>query len=143
MKMNKEYVDFAVAKELKEKGFPQKKEDALAMYNEDGCFLSLCTKDEEYYLFEDFDEYDCVCPTYEQVMNWIREEKGIHIYCYIGKDWDTDADGEVIGGWNYWAFCIMDMSGEGIDDDWIDTLEYDSYEKACEGGIKYCLEKLI
>ena len=91
--MNKEYVSFAVAKLLKKKGFPQTKDIALAMYNEYKYFCSLCPKDEEYYLFEDFDEKDYVAATYEQVLSWLRT-KGFHLYCYIGSDDSRDVDGK-------------------------------------------------
>ena len=143
--MNKrEFVNFTLAKKLKKKGFPQTKQVALAMYNEDGILLSLCTKDEEYYLFEDFDDKDYVAATYEQVLSWLRT-KGFHLYCYIGSDDSRDADGKIVDEWHFWSYNITDMCGDTIYDiqSVIDTTEYETYEEACEEVIKYCLKKLI
>lgn len=75
-----QFVPFEISKKLKEKGFPQRKKNTLAMYNEDGEWFSLARYlDECEYCFDDFDEHDCVAPTISQVLKWLREEKKIHI----------------------------------------------------------------
>ncbi len=75
-----EFVSFELAKKLKEKGFPQVKKNTIAMYSEDGEWYSLSTSlDDFYYIFEDFDEHDYVCPTISQVLKWLRKEKNIDI----------------------------------------------------------------
>ena len=48
-----EFVNFELAKKLKEKGFPQVKKNTIAMYDEDGEWYSLSTTiDDFYYVFE-------------------------------------------------------------------------------------------
>lgn len=84
-----EFVNFEIAKKLKDKGF--KCQYPIAMYNEIGVFHALYTSadcnshiksvfgNREYYDYEDFDEHDYICPTISQVLKWLREEKKIHI----------------------------------------------------------------
>lgn len=81
-----EFVSFEFAKKLKEKGFPQVKQNTLAMYDELGRWYSMTETIDEAYSFEDFDEYDCVCPTISQVLKWLREEKKLHICIDISYD---------------------------------------------------------
>lgn len=78
--MNEDFITYELAVKLKEKGFPQVKENTLAMYNEDGEWFSLAKNLDDFeYLFEDFDDRDCVCPTISQVLKWLRDEKNIYV----------------------------------------------------------------
>lgn len=81
-----DFVTFELAKKLKEKGFTC--EIPFAMYNELGDFHLLTTsapynvcssgyKCREYYRYDDFDEYDCICPTISQVLKWLSKKKGL------------------------------------------------------------------
>lgn len=140
--MIEDFVPFAIAKKLKEKGFSC--EIPFAMYNEIACFCLLTTaapmmvcasgfKCLEYYDYEDFDEHDYIAPTIYQVLKWLREEKGLHIEIRF----DTRGFGACIDKYD------------------IHTLEYisfnpllsfgfhKSYEEAVIEGIKYALDKLI
>ena len=122
------FVDFELAKKLKEKGYPQVKKNTLAMYSEKGEWFSLVsTLDEDYYSFEDFDDRDCVCPTIAQILTWLREKHKLHV-CI---DLDIDKN---------WFYSI-----ESVNDDFqhIDSSDYDSYEKTAVSGIHYALDKLI
>jgi hypothetical protein len=122
------FVDFKLAKKLKEKGYPQVKENTLAMYDENGEWFSLAlTLDKDEYSFEDFDDRDCVCPTVAQVLTWLREEHKLHICA----DLDVDKN---------WFYSI-----EGIDHnfEYVDEFEYHSYEEASVSGISYALNTLI
>jgi hypothetical protein len=98
--MKIEFVTYQIALKLKEKGFPQVKDNTLAMYNENGEWFSLTsTLDKDEYSFEDFDDRDCVCPTIAQVLKWLRENKRLEANgCY-----DNDAE-----GWMGYV-CEMDV----------------------------------
>lgn len=75
-----EFVNFELAKKLKEKGYPQVEKNTLAMYNEDGDWYSLAKNLADFeYSFEDFDERDYICPTISQVLEWLREQHSIHV----------------------------------------------------------------
>ena len=72
--MNDDFAPFELAVKLKEKGYPQVKENTLAMYNEDGEWFSLAKNLDEFeYSFQDFDDRDCACPTISQVLKWLRK----------------------------------------------------------------------
>ena len=122
------FVDFELSQKLKEKGYPQVKENTLAMYNEKGEWFSLATNlDKDEYSFEDFDDRDCVCPTMAQVLTWLREEHKL----YVCIDLDINKN---------WYYSI-----EGIDSDFsfIGTSDHYSYEDAAISGICYVLDELI
>lgn len=135
-----DFVDFNLAKKLKEKGYPQVKKNTLAMYDEDGNLYSLAaTVDEEYtdeeHRFEDFRDYDYVCPIISQVLTWLREEKKIHI-C-VDVSYIVCKYGESI--YKY-RFYITNLSNH----DRNTTLEdFDSFEECALAGINYALDYLI
>lgn len=142
-----DFVNFDLAKKLKEKGFPQVKRDALAMYNEEGEWFSLAKNLDEFeYSFEDFDDRDCVCPTISQVLKWLREEHKVYIEPCILADCDTDADNKVINTYTYWSFSITNIeTGDMIyyEYEHIDDKRFNSYEQAAIAGISYVLDNLI
>lgn len=126
--ITEDYVSYEVAKLLKEKGFECEKDSITAMYNEIGKFHPLSTAvDEYYYDYNDFDEYDYVAPTLQMAMKWLREVHNMHV--------DVDpSEGD-------WAPCVLEL------EDWSSISDglpiCNSYEEACEMGIKYALENLI
>lgn len=129
--MEVDFVTFEIAKKLKEKGYPQVKDNTLAMYNENGEWFSLATNiDKDEYSFEDFDDRDCVCPTIAQVLKWLREEKRIEANgCY-------DNDEEEWMGY----VCEMDVPDLYA----FHPLEHrKSYEESALLAIEYVLDNLI
>ena len=81
-----EFVTFETAKKLKDKGFPQVEERALAMYDEDGEWYSLIKNLDNFeYSFEYFDDRDCVCPTISQVLKWLRDNCTTHLEMSVGR----------------------------------------------------------
>ena len=74
-----EIVSFEIAKKLKEKGYPQIKRNAFAMYDNEGEMYSLCSALGEEYWYDDFDETDYVAPTISQVLKWLFDEKQLFI----------------------------------------------------------------
>jgi hypothetical protein len=126
--MKIDFVTQQIALKLKEKGFPQVKDNTLAMYNENGEWFSLAsTLDKDEYSFEDFDDRDCVCPTIAQVLKWLRENKRLEANgCY-------DNDGE---GWMGYV-CEMDVPDLYA----FHTLKerHKLYEEAALSAIEYIL----
>lgn len=131
-----EFVTFKISKKLKEKGFPQRKKNTLAMYNEDGEWFSLARYlDVDEYSFDDFDEHDCVAPTISQALKWLREQKKITIEMFLYN-----------GTYSYCVKSVTkkceDGSHQWLNDDTSEE-EYDSYEEAALAGIEYVLNNLI
>lgn len=128
-----DFVTFELAKKLKEKGFPQVKDNTLAMYNETGEWFSLATNlDKDEYSFEDFDDRDCVCTTIAQVLKWLRKEKRID----TGAIWSNDD--------KVWIGYVNDMSMPYLVSDYVlPHNSYDSYEECALAAIEYVLDNLI
>jgi hypothetical protein len=134
-----EFVTFEIAKKLKEKGYPQVKKNTLAMYDEVGYWCSLAKNLDDFeYLFVDFDEHDCVCPTIAQVLEWLREEHCLHfevlstVYGYRLSISDTPDKG---GTGRYFSHANDDGTN--------DCGAWDRYEDCVLYGIKYFLDNLI
>lgn len=123
-----DFLPFEIAKKLKGKGFPQVKKNTIAMYSEDGEWYSLSTSlDDFYYIFEDFDEHDYVCPTISQVLKWLRKEKSIYL--------SIDAEHE-----DWFEYKIVQMSKNIRGNS---TRVYKTYDNAMLAGIEYVLDNLI
>jgi hypothetical protein len=118
-----DYVSFETAKLLKEKEFNRGgcKNSPHYYYNTNGEF-SGPSWDSEY-----------PAPTLQMAMKWLREMYDIHVV--PRKDF---FNGTYTG-------MIYDGRRENVFDkeDYIALVGYETYEKACEAAIKYCLEKLI
>ena len=138
-----EFVNFEIAKKLKEKGYPQVKKNTIAMYSEYGGWFSLAKNLDDFeYSFVDFDEYDYVCPTISQVLKWLREGKKMFVCAYIMSDVSLDADGNIVDCWKYWMFDISSTSdAHRIYTEELN--EFESYEEAALAGIEYVLNNLI
>ena len=153
-----EFVNFSIAKKLKEKGF---KEKCLAYYDiDDNVGLLHNTQyGDEYSPYQytdllqshntdttvvqpDDSENCCDAPTISQVLKWLREEKEIFIRVTLSYDYSTDADGEQVDRWTFWLFEVFSVgSGSLIYTEEIS--EYDSFELAALAGVEYCLDNLI
>lgn len=139
-----EFVNFEIAKKLKEKGFSC--EMPFAMYNEIAAFYLLTTsapyyvcdsgfKYREYYDYENFHDYDYVCPTISQVLKWLRNEKNIVFGISPMQEMDCDYLG--------WCATIYKVDDNGYGLSWQEELYYDTYEHAALAGIEYTLDNLI
>jgi hypothetical protein len=132
-----DFVVFELSKKLKEKGFPQVKKGTLAMYDERGEWYSMAETIDEAYLFEDFDEHDCVCPTISQVLKWLREEKEIYI---VIQPFPTMATkNKICWSWDF----KWNSDGVYIEHMSPDYVTYSTYEQAALAGIEYILGNLI
>ena len=128
--VTEDYVNFEIAKLLKEKGF---NEEVKAYYCYDSEFKA--------YEFEEDDRWDTPnswgygeysAPTLQMAMKWLREVHNIHIavivtYQHIPRRYEAH---------------IMKL--DNVDDFILhQNVDFVSYEQACKAAIKYCLENLI
>ena len=116
-----EFVNFSIAKKLKEKGFDKYCSRA---YSEIGCFNDTDT-------YKSSEEFYCYAPTISQVLKWLREEKRI----YVGAEW-VNKKGKWIG-------YVDEMNMPDLVGEYIFPNTYDSYELAALAGVEYCLDNLI
>lgn len=137
--ITEDYVTFEIAKLLKEKGF---NEETEYVYSNNGKLLRLC-----HFGIKDLTNTDCndyhtwqfpiegvtsiiSSPTLQMAMKWLREVHHIHIrLCHT-----TDES---------YKYEIYPRKGEYIGCCFWDKSFYETYEKAAEVALKYCLEKLI
>ncbi len=128
--MNKEFIPYEQALELKELGFD---EPCLAWYNTKGVLLSditICYDNSDFlYSLDDMDDgSQCIAPTFSQAFRWFREK-----YHLIGGI-------EYIGGekpettwWDIYVVSHFNIDSKKM------TMKYQPYEQAELA----CLKKLI
>lgn len=120
--ITEDYVSFKTAKLLKERGFDWE------------------CKTRKFYPEPEYDAESpngVYTPTLQMAMKWLREVHKIHISVEMGFDVDNH---------QYYFFVpsvcrFSDKSGEYENP--FGEKEFNTYEKACEAAIKYCLENLI
>lgn len=138
--ITEDYVSFETAKLLKEKGFDS---ECRYVYNNDGEKIPAQIFMEGEPVVNNYDiervgetdgwitylqgTYAFLCPTIQVAMKWLREVHNMHV--------DVDpSEGD-------WAPCVLEL------EDWSSISDglpiCNSYEEACEMGIKYALENLI
>lgn len=125
--INEDYVSFETARLLKEKGFEGRMH---TFYTEEGTEM-----ESAYVVPSNF--FPIYRPTFQMAMKWLREEHRLHISAEMGFDVDNH---------QYYFFApsvcrFSDKSGEYENP--FGEKEFDTYEEACEAGIRYCLENLI
>ena len=121
-----DFVNFEIAKKLKEKGF---RKPCILYYNSD----KVRTWFNEPYIAKDFvpttlGNDDVLAPTISQVVKWLREEKKLYVgVTYIPKDL-------------YYATIqyIGDYKRTILPND-----SYDNWKGAALNGIEYVLDNLI
>lgn len=140
--ITEDYVSFEVARLLKEKGFPQEYDIYHALvYNEEDYEdeyetqrMVLETKLVKAGTLSSYPvgvpEPKCYCCTLQMAMKWFREVHHIHIRL-------AHADNES------YKYEIYPRKGKYIGCCFWDMSYYETYEKAAEVALKYCLEKLI
>lgn len=125
--ITEDYVSFEVAKLLKEKGFD---EICYLGYNKNGEYVPTNNRTNSQIIQPDFC-FIC-CPTLQMAMKWLREENGIAVVPILSSVLDNEKF--------LWDIEItVAKTNESYHQGWT----YESYERACEVAIKYCLENLI
>lgn len=130
------YVNYKIAKKLKEKGFSLNNEDVefigCRFIFSDECTIkriSMIGAYEKGYFGENID-----CPTISQILKWLREEKKIHIMIDI---WKEDVN-DIIYKWGYDIVSLTTTEVIGCDTQCANT-----YEQAALAGIEYVLDNFI
>lgn len=121
--ITEDYVSFETAKLLKEKGF---NEPCYSSYKKGVLSLDSYTMSNT-----EFNKNAISAPTLQMAMKWLRDEKNIHIkvHCSGNRNYLVYAQSLVTA---FPDFCIESA-----------TCSFNTYEKACEAAIKYCLINLI
>ena len=124
MAITEDYVSFEIAKLLKEKGF---NEVIAGYYRPNGKFghiIGGMFNSEKQFIKDEC----CSAPTLQMAMKWLREVYNFHIWVEPSHDKEGLYNAHVKVDWwsNNWA-------GVG----------YNTYEKAVEAAIEYCLKILI
>lgn len=120
-----DYVNFEVAKLLKEKGFD---ECTLLSYDKNGD-----NKDALRPFLES--EGDVRRPTLQMAMKWLREKHNLFVFPFPQMNTNK-----------FWVEIYQlsnSQEWENLYCESIDLQDYPLYEQACEAGIRYCLENLI
>lgn len=136
-----DFVNFSIAKKLEEKGFTLPKSEIIGKFDSDGLFHS-----QLYINFtETMDLDEIIAPTISQVLEWLREDKQLHVSPDLMSDYSVDADDNICEEWTYWSYSIHHII-DGVlyrDYNQFDHIEYKSYEEAAIAGIEYVLDNLI
>lgn len=134
------FIDKQLAIKLKEKGFDK---PCINAYNAHGHqYLNgwceyLDERDTDFIYLSDLHDRDCLCPTIDQVIEWLREEKDIDIVIY-----PVDRNTIYMGGEKY----ILSIYCCGKRDYKIHESNNDKFvkwEDACIAGIEYVINNLI
>ena len=126
--ITEDYCSYEIAKLLKEKGFD---ELCYYIYDEDGYILKLASSSYQNIC----DNNECLCPTHQMAMKWLREEK--HYYIQIMLDsW-------ALGGHSGYYIVIQDVNSDFSELSPTEQVFFETHEDAVEEALKYCLENLI
>lgn len=129
--ITEDYVSFEIAKLLKEKGF---NEDVNSYFISDNEIALISNR-------RDFNNHGIYlsAPTLQMAMKWLREVHGLHIQALCPV---VDVDCDTLGV--AYNVVISNLRNHCLAFDTpLEDVEYNTYEKACESAIKYCLEHLI
>lgn len=133
------FVDFELAKKLKEKGF---KEQCLAYYtNSNDLYFNYShkagAKYSDCYLSHNLMPKDSVsgkffdAPTISQVLKWLRKYKEIYCLPYFEQ------------GIDMWLYSICRPNAGCEFPEFISESIYNDYEEAALAGIDYALDNLV
>ena len=125
--ITEDYVNFEVAKLLKEKGFDAQ---SPMIYTADSKLIYTSVKYHNMYAVTNkyLEHYtDIIAPSQTMAMKWLRE---VHnIFLSIQQHMDM----------SYVWYAYVNGAAKGCDRE----SHNNTYEEACEAAIKYCLENLI
>ena len=142
--ITEDYISFETAKLLKEKGFD---ETCRAFWKKWNGEINLCDCNPSHTFeychntmlerYNDSEELNIAAPTLQSVMKWLREVYNIFIAINIIPNTVVTMEQK------YYFF--KPYKNRRIHNFPLDySIQcYETYEEACEAGIRYCLEKLI
>lgn len=129
--INEDYVSFKIAKLLKEKGFDENTPVNYFVGDDKprGCIVGEMI----YHKRLEEDTHLIACPTLQMAMKWLREVHSLYI--------------DIVTSFSQDGICYTFSCSNTMDliqgTKGTSYHEYQTYEEACEAGIKYVLEKLI
>ncbi len=139
-----DYVSFETAKLLKEKGFD---EECRTFWKEWNGQIILCHCSSNHVFewchnsmldgYNDDSELNVAAPTLQMAMKWLREVHNLVIEPY------RTACGYLYTISNTPYGSTKYDNSQAFNGDNEDSGQWSTWEKACEDGIKYCLENLI
>lgn len=142
-----DFVNFEIAKKLKEKGF---KEQCLAYYTKDsGFYYNTSYGSDVENAFKSFNSRpNHICgkridaPIIYQVLKWLRDTHKLYVCPCVIADYQDDFHRDT----TYWSFIVVNIeSGDSIYREYERVTEkrYESYEQAALASIEYVLDNLI
>lgn len=136
--ITEDYVSFETAKLLKEKGFQAK---CTACYHSGPSHAFQLVSGRINYCNPKFNKYKMIppynAPTLQMAMKWLREVHNLVIEPY------RTACGYLYTISNIPYGSIEYDNSQAFNGDDENSGQWTTWEKACEDGIKYCLENLI
>lgn len=129
-----EFVNYIIAKKLKEKGFPQRPDyfNYSSYYDWDGLRKIYSLSNASVWFDPNISRDNIYfAPTIPQVLEWMRVEKRID----AGAVWDN-MDGKWIG-------YVNEMDMPDLVGGYVLSNTYDSYELASIAAIEYVIDNLI
>jgi hypothetical protein len=123
--MNMDFVDFNLAKRLKDLGFDEPFVFFYREDDEDKC-VHIVNISKPIIYCDKIDDEVIIAPTISQVLKWLREEKQIHVgIIFTGKDYTT------------WIQPLNNIDTQ------ITIHDCDNNNEAAIAGIEYVLNNLI
>lgn len=129
------YCSYEIAKLLKEKGFDELckylyKDNSERYTLASTCYQNVC------------DDGECLCPTHQMAMRWLREVHLIHIYAEYKAFFQEKPKKE----YYHWMPFVRTLPNCPIYNsgfpNYLD-IYCDSHEEAIEAALKYTLENLL
>ncbi len=131
--ITEDYAGFEVAKLLKEKGFDES--TSVNYFVGDDKHRSCVAGEMIYHKRYEGDVHLIACPTLQMAMKWLREVHKLFIFI---SPW-TMLENNI-----QYYFEIREIKTSDFETLYDYTSkELNSVEKACEAGIRYCLENLV
>lgn len=138
-------VSFKLSKKLRELGYPQNGSthsyfvgDGKLRFCKVGELLGHSVKEGE--------THKIAAPTISNILDWLRNNKDIHVNLRLSKEFEEDGNWNVCNEWVYWTYNIQKVStGETIFDydGEFDAIQFPTYELAALDAIIYISNNLI
>ena len=133
--ITEDYVSYDVAKLLKEKGFDW---DCEYYYKPNGEIVrTFHIKGSHRINSSVLYEHQCLAPTHQMAMKWLRKIYGLHISVIPYLKEEGEVIGEVVWVWKIISIVTAAVIADSLGDD------FNSCEEAVEADLKYCLTNLI
>lgn len=134
--ITEQYVSLEIAVLLKDKGFNETCRAYWGGFNNKPLGLSECNRGRAFdyctnsslRAYNDCEQTYIAAPTHQMAVAWLRDQHNLQLWVEPGNDREGLYNAHVVRNW--W---IRDWAGIG----------YDSYDKAVEEAILYCLKHLI